>query len=606
MKKTIAMTCALSLLLGLTACGGKAEATPTPTEAETLYTAGTYPVTVSGHNGDIKLEVTFSDDAITEVKVVEHGETPMISDKAISDVPKAIVDGQTLAVEAISGATVTSKAILSGVEEAVKAAGGDVSALQSVVDKSDEKAGEETLSADVVVVGAGAAGLIAANCLAEQGHHVILMEKMSYPGGATNTCGGGVFVSGTQEQKELNDHPDSNTLYTMYMRMSNGTCDPAVCQLFADNMPLTIDYLKSIGLPVIRATESRYITPEAGVYEVEGGGAGLIKYMEDKIKTNENVDYYLSTKVTELRTDADGAVVGVKAVGDKGTAYTVDAQAVVLATGSYTGNEELIGQALFPEVINTSVNYMDGDGLLMAQAVGAKVDHLDWTNPMGCGIATSEHDGVYFSNQGKIAAATGSIVVNKSGERIMNEESNITDQVPIYEAQEGGCVYFVMDQAGFDMFHSSGVTFHTFFTADEVDRWLEEDSVYPLLVTGDTIEEAGNAAGIDGAALQATVERYNEMVAAGEDTEFGRTLSTPLEGPVYILQMFARVSKTSGGLSCNDQLQILDTEGAPIPGLYGAGEVNSSSALGSSTDGFLSWCVTSGKYVSEVLDGILK
>ena len=189
-KRVLALALAAAMCLGLAACGGKTTPSEPPVE-EGAYKAGTYEASADGRNGPVKVSVTFTADAIESVKITEHTETAGISDPAINDIPTAIVTYQSLGVDAISGATITSDAILAAVADCVTQAGGDVEALKAVPAGGEKVEGAlQDATVDVLVVGGGGAGLSAALSAAQNGASVILVEKLSALGGNTLLCGG--------------------------------------------------------------------------------------------------------------------------------------------------------------------------------------------------------------------------------------------------------------------------------------------------------------------------------------------------------------------------------------------------------------------------------
>ena len=181
MKKLVAALLSVLMVMSLSACSSQPTGTAT-------YTAGTYTGTGAGRNGDITVEVVFTDDAIKSVTITDHAETGGISDPAINTIPEAIVKSQSLGVDAVTGATLTSNGIIDAVADAVEQAGGDVEALKAVVvEKTAGEAIEETV--DVVIVGAGGAGMAAAASALENGATVIVLEKTAAIGGNTLASG---------------------------------------------------------------------------------------------------------------------------------------------------------------------------------------------------------------------------------------------------------------------------------------------------------------------------------------------------------------------------------------------------------------------------------
>lgn len=572
------------------------------------FTAGTYSVTVPGHNGDVTVEVAFSETVIESIVPVSHQETPGISDGPINTIPQQIIDNQTLAVDTIAGATVTSKALINAVTEAVKLAGGNPETMQTKVEKAAQNAETVTMETDVVVVGAGAAGMITAQSLAEKGYQVLVLEKMSFVGGATLTCGGGLPAVATTELKELGEHTDPAVFAKAIADKGLNLNDQVLTDIFAWQVGPAIDYLRNLGIEIaLKTGDSPYSSPYYALHGVTGGGAALAKQLSALNNANQNITTLLNTEATELVVDETGAVTGVKAVAADGKNYEIDAKATVLATGTYSGDKELVDAVYMTNTINTAPVYLTGDGHRMAMAIGAAANHLEWVEGNPNGVATSEFGGKYLNNQTKITSTTGSIIVNQHGVRVMNEESANAAQLAVYAQQDNHALYLVMNENGFAMLHDGGITGWSapMFSAEDVDNWLAADSLYPVLVMGDTAEEAGNAAGINGAALAETIAHYNEMVAAGADSDFGHAVTETIEGPIYILELRVRHSKVLGGMKADANLNLVREDGSAIKNLYGTGELVSG-AQGEVETGMLSWCLASGYYVAEAVNADLK
>lgn len=591
-KKILCLLTAL-MLAAVCACSNTTE----NEGGAALYQAGTYTAVAEGRNGEITVEVTFSESKIESVAVTEHSETPSISDAAIEQIPEKIVETQSLAVDAIAGATITSEAILSAVEDAVGQAGGDIEALKTASTDSEGVKEQIEMSADVVVVGAGGAGLLTSQVLSDHGYHVILLEKMAFTGGSTAAAGGGMYIVNSQVQKDQNVQTDPEAFKEVIFEYGHNLNNPALVDIYAENCGSAIDYLQNV-----QGVELNYFTVNDiyGRFRVNGGGAALAKKLTENVNANENVELLLSCKAEELLYE-DGQVIGVKAVGADGSEYTIKATATVLATGGYAFNDEILGDSVPEEAITYGVNYVTGDGLLMAQAIGADAQNLEWVAIKPWGIETQEDYGIYFMNQPTVTSTTGSIVVNNKGVRVVNEEAEETLHKNAYMEQEDHCLYLLMNQNGLDAFKETGST----YTPEQVDEWIASDAATPLFVSGETIEEAAEKAGIDAEALKETIAHYDEMVASGEDTDFHHTVTEPIgDGPYYILQMKMRYCQTLGGLVANENLEILDTLGNPIPGLYGAGEVVGS-ALGDEALSLFSWAMSSGYYLGETLSEAL-
>ncbi|WP_315118365.1 FAD-dependent oxidoreductase [uncultured Clostridium sp.] len=243
-KKMISTFMCLTLAISTVGCKSK----PTGTEALS-FKAGTYTASKAGHNADIKVEVTVDDTSIKDIKILEHKESPGISDPAIERIPKAIVDGQTLAVDAISGATITSKAILAAVTEAIKSADGDIDAL-NVKKAENSKAKGETkeYATDVVVIGGGGAGLAAAVSAHQNGAKAIVLEKMSRLGGNTILSGGAYNAVDPKRQKVQGIEDSVDKHYTQTFEGGDKLGKPELIKVLVENAYPSIEWLEKLGM----------------------------------------------------------------------------------------------------------------------------------------------------------------------------------------------------------------------------------------------------------------------------------------------------------------------------------------------------------------------
>ena len=594
MKKSLTMLLVMLLCAALAAAG--------MAQSALSFTPGTYTGEATGFGGAITVAVTVGDDAIESVEVTGHSETQGIGTNALEQLPKEIVDKQSLAVDAVAGCTVSSQAVLSAVEQALAAAGADIGALKA---KQDEQAGdvhEEALQTDLLVVGAGGAGAAAALSAAEQGIDVILLEKMAFIGGSSATCGGGLGAAGSNEQRAAGVQDDPQAFYDYLLSNGSGKNDVALARLYAENSGEMIDWLLTQGAEL---TSPEMADKPFGDYVAVGTGAALMKTLGERIDENEHVTLMLQTKAEELIVQ-DGAVTGVIASAADGTRYVISAKAVVLATGGFANNREMLPDSVASIVYYGPVS-STGDGHAMAMAVGAQLANPEWIAVKPNGVDTGNGLGKYTQPANKqLWAKTGAISVNLDGVRVTDENASEAALNAVYLAQPDEALYTVMDQAAYDLFVSVGIS-KLLFTQDQIDGWLAaQGTTVPRLVSGDTLEAAAQRMGINAENLTATVAHYNEMVAAGEDADFGRKVSVPLgEGPYYILKQNLRFAQTLGGIVANGELQILNGEGQPIPGLYGAGELVGG-AHGDHVVSLLGWSVTSGRYVGVELGESLK
>ena len=607
MKRTLSLLLAFVMVLGLAACGGNtaqettAAATAASEEAG-IYTPGTYTGTAAGKNGDVKVEVTFSANAIDSVKVVEHSETAGISDGAIENIPAAIVENQSLAVDTVSGATVTSDAILKAVADAVAQAGGDVEALKNAAAPAGEKEAKE-LSADVIVVGGGGAGMAAATRLAQLGKSVILVEKSGFLGGAISVSGGNQVVMGSQLQIDNGVADDSvESMVADFEANGANKNNKEILTLFAENVGATTDWLVA----------SCGITFEEGLHQLgeyshnrelayTGGGAGFAEAMRKAVE-EAGVQVLLNTKAESLIAD-NGTVTGVKAASSDAD-YTLTAGNVVLATGGYGANKDMLTDEMKSALYYGPAS-STGEGIQMAQAVGAQTANMEYGKRYPNGIEVSE--GMAKSTiAGNIVGWTMSaILVNKDGNRVVNEKASNRTILEEELKQEGGELYLLLDAETFEAWKAklapAGIS-----DAD-IEKYLEANgTTTPVFAHGETLEEAADAAGINADNLKATVEKYNGFVAKGSDDDFGRAATyltkTIGEGPYYIVEQKPRFATTMGGLVINTSMQVLNEAGEPISGLYAAGE-NCGQVMGddSPSGANNAWALTSGKLAADAI-----
>ena len=404
-KKLVAMALSGALVLGLTACGGNdAEiptsaapaSTPAQSEAEETasaqkessgtaekespqsqsYKAGVYTSTQMGHNDIVVVEVEFDETSIQKVEIIEHGETPGICEKPIEEIPAAIVENQSLAVDTITGATVLSRAILDGVEDCVTQAGGNADILLRVAIAEEAKGEDEEITTQVVVVGAGAAGSAAALSAQQKGADVVLLEKTSSPSGA-GTAAASMFASNSSLQIAEGNVVTDEWLYNQFMETANYQANGALLSNIIRHSGETVDWLIGNGvnltnLPGGMASTSLKMEKEnpATANSYIDGGIPAIRNLHERFSEAGGVLYY-ETPAYEILTE-DGKVSGVLAKKADGGTLTVHAGAVIVATGGFSNNAEMVAE-YFPGHdfgTNDVVGGAEGDGLNMVWKVG--------------------------------------------------------------------------------------------------------------------------------------------------------------------------------------------------------------------------------------------
>ena len=531
------------------------------------FTAGAYTAAAKGMNGDVTVEVTFAEDAIADIKVVSHSETPGLSDPAISGMPAAIVQAQSLAVDTVTGATITSKAILAAVEAAAAQAGADVDALKAVAaadDAASEKA-EAEQTADVVVVGAGIAGLSAALAAKNAGADVIIIDKMAAVGGTTLLAGGILVSVGSELFAQNRLESDSLEAMMAYWKerqtksgLESGYPDWERLEGVLAETGKTVDWLVANDVQfdtVPYAASSAYPMALAN-----GGGAGLIAMLQASVESR-GVKLITECKATELVTNEAGAVVGVKAeTADE--VITFKADSIVLATGGISQNEELVAK-YSPKLhraglVPTSAVSHTGEGFLMALEVGAGTFDVFATPLFNTTFDPALSDSTGLS----IVAQLG---VNANGDRFGNE------------AAAAG--WDTMDHTASDMIQDGNAPFwYIYDAADEaITAVLEAGVAEGVIVKGETIADLAREMHVYTANLEKSYADYSAAVAAGEDAAFGKAAAflKPIDkAPFYAVKVYPTTFGSAGGVTTTEDGRVTRQDGTVIEGLYAAGEMS--------------------------------
>lgn len=596
---------ALSAPLALAGRRAEAAESSAASDAALTFTPGTYTGTATGNGGDVVVDVTFSEHAIESVVVTSQSETPTVASQALEIMPELIVEKQSLGVDTCTGATVTSAAILMAAGDAAEQAGGDTKALYKTIDepKSTEV---RQLSADAVVVGAGAAGMAATIRLAELGKSVVLVEKTYRLGACISVSGGNQVVQGSELQKQAGVSDDSaESMVEDFQANGEGICVPELIELYAQNVGPTTDWL------------NQYCGVE---YNMEGGLHDLAEYSHDRelayqgggAEATESLKAAIEASGAQVLTDTSiksitmdgGAVAGIVAQAKDGTTYEIAAPAVVLATGGYGASA-----TWKPESLATSLYYglttSTGDGLTVATAadVNAGTRMLEYAKQYPNGVEVSEGRAKSTIDGNLLVWPMSAILVSPEGERVVNEKASNHDILEVELQQKNATLYLLMDQENYDTWATKLP--NTGFNMKAVEGYLEANgSSTPVFAHGETVDEAAShVEGMDPETLVKTVEDYNAGVDAGVD-EFGRSgdyLKMKIgEGAYYLIEQKPRYATTMGGLVINDKLQVEDADGNVIGGLYAAGEVvggvmGSNSPSGANNG----WALTSGKLAAE-------
>ena len=602
MKKSLAMLMTLLfVLLGTTAWAQS-------------YTAGVYTAQANGNNGPVTVEVEVSDAEILSVKVTEHAETAGLSDTPIERIPAKIVEGQTLAVDTVSGATNTSNAILKAAEDALAQAGADIEALKAVQEK-DETAGETAeRHVQALVIGAGGSGLAAAITLQEQGIETLVVDKMANAGGATALTGALINGGCSKQQAERGVTDDVQTMFMDAMVYGSFQNDARMTWLMVNNTGDSVDWLHdTVGVEFEEAINHFPEHTNDRAFYPKGKQPGYLTGTMEQHYLSNGGELLLETRAQHLLTE-DGRVIGASCSTADGT-LNIYADVTLLATGGYGASVALrpadqMGTLFYGASAST------GDGIIMAEEVGAMTHYMQYLKSYPQGIEKPLDGGnikadvttfrgnayIYPLDSQAVTLNDGAIYVNVEGERCMNENMDFVSIKKVTQKQTDMTVYLVMDQKGYDkwmgmMEVSAGLT------PEIVAPWLDADDGKPVFRKGATVEEAAAKAGIDAEKLSATVAHFNEMVASGKDDDFGRaemSVGLDSDGPIYIVEQRLRMATSLGGLKTSTSFEVYDENEQAIDGLYACGEViGGVHGDESMPSNCVAWAVTSGRLAAK-------
>lgn len=573
-------------------------------DSEALFKAGTYTTEAEGYGGVLEVETKFTDTEIENIEVLDNSETAGIGSTAIEKLPAEIVESQSLGVDTISGATITSEAILDAVSKAVEEAGGDVESLKNTSNSDTDKEAVK-METDVVVIGGGGAGLAAAVSAADNGAEVILVEKTAALGGNTVRAGGPYNAVDPERQADVDPTDEASmekVLELTNVEAKNDRHAELMEELktdleayeagkkdyLFDSLALHklqtydggdyegdlefIEKLVDESLPVSEWMADNGVEWTDNISTVAGGlwprahtpvnaaGYDYIKASEDTAK-ELGVEILLNSPATELIVE-DGAVVGIKGESD-GKDMEIRANVVIIASGGFSANVDMRKEyvpELNENLPTTNSPAITGDGIVMAENIGANLTGMEYIQSLPFG---NPEDGALNGWVG--FSVEQYYLVNKEGKRFMAEDGRRDTMTSALLEQPDSIAYVIANEA--DSINEDG----TNNWGDDVDKLVEDGVVF----RADTIEELAEQIDIDPEVLKETHDTFNRYAEAGTDEEFGRTLfGTPIkEGPFYASPRVPTVHHTMGGLEIDLETHVLDEAGNQIPGLLAAGEV---------------------------------
>lgn len=555
----VVLTILLIVMLTVSMVGCKTDA-----NAGTLKD-GKYTGQGEGKGGIITVEVTVENGKVAKIDVVEHHETEGLCDAPMQEIIDNVIESNSFNVDTVSGATLTSQGLLEAIKVALIEAGATSDMQGDATNSGSEQTAQTDTTYDVVVIGGGGAGLTAAIEAKNAGANVVVLEKMSFVGGNTLISGGEFAASGNWLQKEEGLEDSVEQHFEDTMKGGDYKNDEALVRKLAENALPTAEWLKDyVGVEFEDHlfqfgghSVKRSLVPK-GATAVE-----LVNKLKAKVEELE-IPVKVNTKAVELILDENSKVVGVKAENKDGQEITFTANnGVVLASGGFGANVELRKRfnPIYDEnYLTTNSVGATGDGIVMGEAIGADLVGTEYIqtypicDPLS-GMLLYTDDARFYST----------ILVNKEGNRFVEEldRRDIVSQAMV--AQTESCAYELWDQSNTEISHI--VENHK----------AEMDYLYKnnLLAQVDTIKEAADFFGIDAEQLEKSVERFNEFAKNGKDEDFNkRGNMTPIEkAPFYIMKSVPSVHHTMGGIKIDVDAHVINSDGNIIEGLYAAGEV---------------------------------
>lgn len=511
------------------------------------FKPGQYQEKVNDESYEFLINVELGKDFIKDMQLVNANEFDHQILDNFAEIKQRIINSNSPHVDAISGATsqceafkkAVTKAMTQSNKEAIIAEGGDPN------DKSY----------DIVVVGSGGAGLASAIRAHDLGASVVVVEKMPVIGGNTNKASAGMNAAETKFQKLKGIVDSKDLFYKETLAGGKNKNNPELLRYFVENAPDAIDWLDENGIELSGITTTGGMSIDRTHRPASGaavGGfliSGLVKNLNKR-----GIEVMLDTNVTEIVTE-NHKVVGVKVVEEDGTNYIIKAKAVVIATGGFSANREMV-EKYRPDLkgfVTTNHKGATGSGIMILEKLGAGTVDMGeiQIHP------TVEQTTSYLISES--IRGGGAILVSQEGKRFVNEldtrDKVSADIIKLPEHYS----YILFDQQ----------------VRDE-NKAVEEYVSNDLVVQADSITELANKLSIDANNLSKTIERYNEFVMNKQDEDFGRTtgMRHPINtSPFYAIKIAPGVHHTMGGVTINTETQVLDNDKHVIKGVFAAGEV---------------------------------
>lgn len=581
---------------------------------------GTYTAEAIGRNGYVTVATTFSGGKITKVDIQDHIETSVYTDRALPELAAAIVENNSYNVDVVSGATASCSAVKRAVYDAIEQAGGTIEAYEAKPAVTPQA--NETIEVDVAVIGAGVSGIMSALNAGDAGAKVALIEKTTILGGcslqsfATSAFGMRDNVAAGEDTAALILDKFNSWLVKESYRV-----DATLLDSYLKNSGAALDYLIDTGILEWRDFFGRRMTmltnydDRQPIYE---------KVLDERVVSKGGAIYRETTAKSLIKTG--DAVTGVVCERKDGSTLTVNAKAVVIATGGYGGDLERVYQDSGVRAVAGGLTQLLGEGIDMAWEIGAKVPVNMGGLQLHQTLATSNLKGFeYFQMRYPMIMTYLPPLLNVSsaGIRFRNEAWTSNAVAASNSAAfTGGYTYVLVSQSTLDKLEEGGIAAigadaspgmpPEYKPAFDLDTpWPDTKAVFDAMVKGGwgyygaTIEELATNAGFDVDTFKNTFETYQEYCRNGKDDYFDKPAQYLVEyeyGPYYLVESTYNQLGTVTGLVINANFQVLDTNDLPIPGLYSCGADASSTLYNkmyTASGDAIGFAITSGKVSGE-------
>ena len=578
--------------------------------------SGKYQVRAKGHGSEsMPMEVTIEDDKIKDIEIDSSGETKGVADEVFNRLPKQIIDNQTLNVDVVSGATISSHGVVDGIAQAINEAGGNAEEWKKRTKPATTKNGDQEIDTDVVIVGAGGAGLAAAVRSLQHDEKVVILEKYPQIGGNTSRAGGPMNAAEPDWQKKFKALPgeketlkelaatpfdkidpeyqddfkklqkqikeylasgadylfDSTLLHEIQTYLGGKRTDLkgneihgkyALVHELVTNALNSVKWLADLG---VKFDETDVTEPVGGLWRrghkpVEPMGYAYIHILGDWVEDHGG-KLYLESRAEDLIIK-DGKVRGVIAKRADGSTLTIHAKAVILTAGGFGANTKMVQKynTYWPKIddniATTNSPSITGDGINLGLEAGADLFGMGFIQLMP---VADPDTGELFT--GVVTPPANYIMVNKEGKRFVNEfaERDVLAKAVI---DNGGLIYQIADDKIKETAYNT--------TQESLDAQVKAGTLF----RDDTLEGLAKQIGMNPDVLVDTIKKYNSYVDQGSDPDFHKNvLGLKCEvAPFYATPRKPAIHHTMGGLVIDTKAHVLDKNGDEIPGLYSAGE----------------------------------